>query len=174
MATTCARCAGREGGDGTAVGAGDDLPVYETPVPHGFRLAVDAMPYDNSSTLTKEATAGIQEADDIDPNRMNTGWEWRKNPDDTYQTREGMAWVKKADGTWSYEMSSDVRVTKPKTFLPVSITQNAAGVSGSAFVVDDPSTETDQGIYGEHASNPSHNHALRSGAPGHQRAWRLL
>lgn len=148
--------------DGTAVGAGDDLPAYETPVPHGFRLAVDAMPYDNSSTLTKEATAGIQEADDIDPNRMNTGWEWRKNPDGTYQTREGMTWVKKADGTWSYEMSSDIKVTKAKTFLPVSITQNAAGVSGSAFVVDDPSTETDQGTYGEHAGNPAHNHALRS------------
>lgn len=148
--------------DGTTAGAGNDLPTYETPVPHGFRLAVDAMPYDNSSKETKNATAGIQEADDIDPSRMNTGWEWRKNEDGTYQTREGMAWVKKADGTWAYEMSKNIKITKAKTFLPVSITQNAAGVSGSAFVVDDPSTETDQTTYSEHAGNPSHGHSLRT------------
>lgn len=44
----------------------EDDGANALPVPHGFRLDIDADPY----------TVGKQEADEVDPDRLNTGWQF--------------------------------------------------------------------------------------------------
>ena len=93
----------------------DNSETYAKPVPHGFRLAVDAVPYDDSTEETRAYSAGSQEADEVDPMRCNIGWERAKNADGTYKG--------KFTGT-----SHDWSLVKEKSGMPASVVDNSAGI----------------------------------------------
>ena len=57
----------------------DDVRSHEIPVPHGFRLDVDAIPQDDSTAHNSAISSGKQEADDVDPSRENIGWQLEKD-----------------------------------------------------------------------------------------------
>ena len=106
----------------------DDEASHETPVPHGFRLDIDAAPYDGTSADTIAATEGKQEADDVDPDRANVGWEWVKYEDGVYATDE-----------------HGNKLIQNKTPMPEGITDNAAAVTCNTFIVEDPVTQSLKG-----------------------------
>ncbi|MEE0706819.1 MAG: InlB B-repeat-containing protein, partial [Adlercreutzia sp.] len=60
----------------------DDSAAQNQPVPTGFRLAVDADPY----------TAEVEEADDVDPNRNNTGWEKQRSYEDGVAIKDSVVY----------------------------------------------------------------------------------
>ncbi len=101
-----------------------DYESHVTPVPHGFRLAVDAMPDDLSTPEKEAATKGAQEADDIDPNRNNIGWQW--------YTMSNGDYLLNADGE---------KMLKNGTDMPTTITSNAAGVLSHTRVSEDPTIQ---------------------------------
>ncbi len=90
----------------------DTYRSYEKTVPHGLRLKVDAMPDDPSSPITVAATEGSQEADELDPDRLNVGWEAVKTPD-------GLDYERTHAGKYQLALQA---------VMPESLRQNAAGV----------------------------------------------
>ena len=78
-------------------------------VPDGFRLAVDAVQDDPAHADTQ----GVQEADDLDPLRMNSGWARMYN----------------TDGTPELDKNGNVRLD-PEAFIHEGVTTNAPKSSG--------------------------------------------
>ncbi len=97
--------------------ATDDSLAYDVPVPHGFRLNVDALEDDPA---VKE-TQGIQEADEIDPRRMNVGWKLATNLDGTV--------AKDSKGNYILESGYSV---------PTSVTNNAPMLRFNTTVITEP------------------------------------
>lgn len=98
----------------------NDTLATKKGVPTGFRLAVDAM-LDDGNPDHAAYTEGIQEADDLDPLRMNSGWSWNWN----------------FDGTPQLDKNGNVLLNS-ETFIHEGMTTNAPKICFNTSVKNSP------------------------------------
>lgn len=111
----------------------DDARSHEIPVPHGFRLDVDAIPQDDSTAHNSAISSGKQEADEVDPSRENIGWQLEKDENGNFYKRS------KPDPNNPFvDIPTDDWEIRSGTVIPSTITNNALRADFQTFVLKDP------------------------------------
>src|SRR5699024_5337199 len=116
----------------------DAAASIETPVPHGFRLDVDAVPFDGTNDETVAATTGDQEADDLDPARVNIGWEWQK--DEPGEDPDGDGSIYRYDDAGRKLLVSEAP-------MPDSVKNNGLLVVCQTYLLEDLHALSDRPLY---------------------------